>query len=570
MKNYSTIRKFCFIYVLCFVYISLTFADTLLENNITVGNSVEHKNQQLDLYLDLIRYNTQEKIGILPYILKNKQGIYLEIGTGGDPIAKMLSKIPLTSNTTLIASDIEPTVLKALPKRHPELQPYLDAQQGVQLKLEQLDATDMSMFKNDFFDGINASSLVHEIFSYAGGFEGIRSFFKEAFRTLKIGGVLIYRDPECVAHKKQPVILSLKNKNIRLFAHIFLYKFLDSRGSALANSGCKVKVYNPEEVKFTIFKKGSLSPIVLTYEEYLNVPSYDIDFSREYTIALPCGLYRELARHYLTYLHQCNPLSYVKCTPNIIQEQYDISYFAHSTNSLLSMFLNDNEKSFKEKKISLKQKIKLDQEIEAKTHVLEFGIPLCFTSSKEQCKLRKLLEKYSLLPSSYIISISDNSCLLDYRIFGLLYDEINTIIGNGFNDFLVDSDVDHAKWLKREGEEFYFYFSADELITEVLQTTQSELIDDQGNKTIFVLCPFAKDKNEFIERNCYSEILNNSMQVCDLLGYPIKVIDGKRVVHFSKMTLNSAITICKNIIKKSPMDYVKLQTYLESLSCNKN
>ena len=68
---------------------------------------VDHKNMQLKLYLDAIQYNVQEKIGILPYILEKKSGIYLEIGTGGDPIAELMKNIPTDYNVEIIASDVD-------------------------------------------------------------------------------------------------------------------------------------------------------------------------------------------------------------------------------------------------------------------------------------------------------------------------------------------------------------------------------------------------------------------------------------------------------------------------------
>src|SRR4029077_11699284 len=88
-------------------------------------SNVNHKNLQLNLYLDLIKYNTQEKLGIFPYILENPSGTYLEVGTGGDPVADLLSKIPDELSPTIIASDVDERVLMSLAERHPKLQKYL-------------------------------------------------------------------------------------------------------------------------------------------------------------------------------------------------------------------------------------------------------------------------------------------------------------------------------------------------------------------------------------------------------------------------------------------------------------
>lgn len=562
MKNFLKAKFQHFVFLIC----GLSVFDASSQNNLEKRfNAVDHKNLQLNLYLDSIQYNTQEKMGILPYILKKNGGVYLEIGTGGDPIAQMLSKISKTSDVTLIASDIDEGVLKSLPARHPELQKYLEAKFGPKLTMMQLDATDMSVFEEESLDGINASSLIHEVVSYAGGFEGMNKFFSEAARTLKAGGILFYRDPESVFNSEAPVLLSLKNKNIRLFAHIFLYKFLDKRGSSLGRAERKFSLYKPEDVLFTVFKKNATHSTSLTYEEYLKEPSYDIDFSRNYVITLPCGLYRELARHYLTYLQHCNPLVYVKCVPDISSGQYGVNYLAHSTSKTFSSFLAQDNQSIKDGKIDLSQKIRLDQHIHDISQVLEFGVPLHFSSKRGQCKLRNTLQKYGLAPQSYIIPLNNEDCLLDYRVFGMLHDEIQAKIFDEFNGLLNEADIRHAQWLTREGEESYFYLSADELITAVLKLTQIEHVDESGNKKIFVLCPISAEHNRCIERMCYSELLRNSLEVVDDLGYEIDVRDGKRIIHFSKMPLDSALKICMDIVDRAPLNYKKLKAYIDSI-----
>lgn len=562
-NNLLQYSKYFLIFTFC-LFVKCSFG-AQAANEPKIVNSVEHKNLQLDLYLDLIRYNSQEKIGILPYILQNPEGVYLEIGTGGDPIAEMLDKIPADSQVTLVASDIDENILKALPYRHPELKKYIDATKGAKLKLQKLNAVDMSIFKDNFLSGINASSILHEIISYAGGFDGMGKFFKEAFRTLKPGGVLVYRDPENVADKESIVSVKLKNKSIRLFAHIFLYKFLDRRGSTLAKNGTKFELYKPGDVNFKIYKKNELSAVNLTYDQYLEVPSYDIDFSRRYMITLPKGLYRELARHYITYLHQCNPLMFVKCIPDIASGKYTINYLAHSTSSVFNNFLGKNNWQVQKGKINTLQKNELDQEIDKNTQVLEFGVPLHFASKVRESELRSLLKKYDLNPSNYIIALNNGDCLLDYRIFGMLYDEINQQVFDKFNGVVDKKMEEHAKWLKREGEEFYFYCSDDELITKVLETTLAESDNTKDSQEIYVLCPLSETHNKFINRLCYTEILNSSLEVHDKLGYAVEVKDGKRIIHFCKKSLKEAISICKSIIEASPLEYQNLQNLIDKI-----
>lgn len=557
----KTIMKKIINYFLLFTTIS-SISNIYCKNEY---NSVEHKNSQLNLYLDLIRYNCNEKIGILPYILEKSKGTYLEIGTGGDPVAKMLDKIPSTSDISIIASDIDEDVLKSLPIRNPKLQKYIDAQSGPKLELQKLNAIDMGIFEDNFFSGINASSVVHEIFSYENGFEGIEKFFKEAFRTLKPRGVLVYRDPEGVRNNKSIVSVNLQNKSLRLFFHIFIYKFLDKKGSFLGKTERKVQVYSPEEIIFHIYKKNELDIINLTYNQYLEIPSYDIDFYRNYKVTLPFGLYRELARHYLTYLHQCNPLSFIKSTPDVNSDLYNIYYFSHSTSDKVNKFLKEYNEHIVDGKINNEQKNMIERTIDENTKVLEFGIPLHFTSKLKEIQLRNLLKKHGFTPENYIIALNNNSCLLDYRIFGIFYDEISEQIFDRFNGLINKKDEVHAKWLKREGEEFYFYYSDDELISNAAKATITESKNEKGEKEVFVLCPLSKKHNKFVHRICYTELLRSSLNVNDSLGYPIEVKDGKRVIHFCKMNLQEALQIYKEIIISYPLKYPKLQEVVNNL-----
>lgn len=121
----------------------------------------------------------------------------MDLGTGGDSIAYMLNKIPDELPETLIGTDLDQTILKAIPQRHPEVSPYLmqsDAT-NLQLKLLRMDATNMDPLSENSVDGISASALTHEIFSYVPVKDGLDQFFIELIRVLKPHGVFVYRDP---------------------------------------------------------------------------------------------------------------------------------------------------------------------------------------------------------------------------------------------------------------------------------------------------------------------------------------------------------------------------------------
>lgn len=524
-------------------------------------NPVDHKNLQLNLYLDFIKYNTQEKLGILPYILANPDGIYLEVGTGGDPIAALLSKIPDTMSPTIIASDVDAHILKLLPERHPQLNKYLTAQRiGPQLKLQQLDATVMSRFSDNYLSGINASAVVHEIISYAGGLPALDKFFLESFRVLKPAGVLIYRDPESVNQKEEIVVTNFKTPAIRLFTHIFLVKFLDDSCGKLALAGRKSKTYNLDTIAITFYKKNEISPSKLSYKEYLRLRSFEVDFSRPYSLALPRGLCREIERHYLTYLHQCNPLMYVTCVPSIESGSYFVNYLAHSTSTIFEDFLKIKGMSMVDSVVDVNVKRVLEQKIANNIQSIEYGILLHFSSKSKERQLYALLKQYGFEPHIYLVHTREGECLLDYRIFGLLYDHMHEKIFDQHNGPINKEDNVHAQWLKREGEEIYAYYSDDELIARVAELTLVHNADAE----CFMLCPLSSAHNKFVPRLCYEEVLRGSLDINDALGYPVEIKEGKRIIHFGKMPAKEALVILEKIVENNPQNYQQIQKFMNS------
>jgi hypothetical protein len=122
-------------------------------------------------------------------------------------------------------------------------------------------------------------------------------------------------------------------------------------------------------------------------------------------------------------------------------------------------------------------------------------------------------------------------------------------------------DIIHAQWLKREGEETYAYYSDDQLITKVAEISLGQNAD--GNEPL-ILCPISAVHNKFIPRLCYDEVLKNSLDINDALGYPVEIKEGKRIIHFRKMSLKEAFVIYQDIIKTNPQNYECLQKFLDS------
>lgn len=534
----------------------------LSEDNVI--NTVDHKNTNLVKYLDLIKYNIKEKTEILPYILEEEDGVFLEIGMGGDPIINLFSQIPSNKNATIIASDVDNRILELLLERHPQLEKYAsNHSSGPKLILKQLNAIDMQYFSDNYLSGINASSLVHEIVSYAGGINAFNSFFKESFRVLKPDGVLIYRDPEAVLLKNKTVKANLKNKSIKLFTHIFLTKFLDNSYCNLAKSNKKFVQYNAKDITFYCYKQYSKELCTLTYDEYLKTQSYDIDFSRQYTVRLPLGLIREIERHYLVYLKECNPLAFVKCMPKINTDLFFLSYLSNNSIKAFQEFLTYNQVESKDGLINSETKDLLNETIDNKVKPIEYGLKILIPSQVKKQKLINLLKQEGFEPGFYIKLIKKDTYLIDYRLFSLFYDFFSESILDENNKLLNPEDAVHAIYLKSEGDETYCYYSDDELISKVAMIT---LEDNKDPSNLMVLCPVSAEHNKFIPRICYQKVLNDVVEVTDNAGYSIKNKEGKRIIHFKKTELSKAIEIYKTIINSDPDRYINLQSLVNTLT----
>lgn len=129
---------------------------------------------------------------------------------------------------------------------------------------------------------INASSVLHEIFSYAGGYSGINSAVRGISRTLKKDGFFVYRD--ILALEDEGDIHDRKTHSYSTSSWIrFIKIFLPYY---LVNAQHPYHHYEDA----VIVKQGSEC---ITYES--------IDCSKDMMIEAPVGLLREIQRHYLTF-----------------------------------------------------------------------------------------------------------------------------------------------------------------------------------------------------------------------------------------------------------------------------
>jgi SAM-dependent methyltransferase len=504
---------------------------------------VSHKDEQLEIYLDMIAAHLEEKTEIVQHIKKNPSGTYLDVGTGGDGIAAILRKIGDSTTTTLIAGDIDSQILENIPKRHPEILKYLIASsvdtKETKLFLKELDATQLKEFKDNSLDGINASALVHEIVSYAGGYDGIRRFAKELCRVLVPGGIFVYRDPESVYNRNEMISANILALPLKYFANIFLPKFLDRKFS---KKGGKHDVYPSKDIFFEFYKKNESKITLADYETYIKIPTKDIDFQRPYNLILTRALCQELERHYLMFLHEYASLLFIKGQYDFEKNSYKIAFRAPRAHAEFLSYCKKLDIPVNDGAIAVNDYQKLQ--------VYQMSIPnnlgegLKLLEARGPC-LQRLQEIYERHGFDFETSIDKKTDIriFDYKVLVFLWHELKPIFSDAELCSIAEDSRHLLDWLQREGEEVYYYASPDEFIMFMGKESMTT-IDGQ----VYMLAPLSPKYNKSIVRQGYSSFLAESLIVTNESGAALRHDDRKRIIHFGKMTIDEALARYKEII----------------------
>lgn len=134
---------------------------------------------QID-YLRALSQNHPEKSRMLYEFLDqypSRKLRVMDLGSGDGKVAQSLQSFP---NVETIAGDKNTGYLEQFSST-----PVLHR---VGLEAQALP------FKDKIFDAVNASSVLHEVYSYGGGFKGVEQCVSEAARILKPGGKFFLRD----------------------------------------------------------------------------------------------------------------------------------------------------------------------------------------------------------------------------------------------------------------------------------------------------------------------------------------------------------------------------------------
>lgn len=278
------------------------------------ASDLRHKHPSIDKYLDGISGNIDEKSFVLDRIEARlpelgSQPTVLEIGVGG---GECLEKMLETANDRglkgprFIGVDIDPTVIDKAIDRHPTLRTKHD--EG-NLSFLCADAKNLDGIPNNSVDFINASAVVHEVYSYGGGSDAVRQFFRACLRVLKPGGELIYRDPLSPCKPEEFIKLISMSPEAKTF-YLFFVPYFFSRRNALEDidtvmhDSSTLRQLNESIIRISRFNPSTSDNTLsstrdeMTMAEFLNTPLSDIDMSKGITINCGNLAATDLTRHF--------------------------------------------------------------------------------------------------------------------------------------------------------------------------------------------------------------------------------------------------------------------------------
>lgn len=452
--------------------------------------------QWLDLYLDSINHSLDEKFPILSTILENIKlddkltKTYLEIWVWQGPIKKIISSIPAKANMKIIWCDIDPEVINYNIK-DPFFFKYFKKKQWIKVEFLQTNGMDLP-FENNSIDWINASSVLHEIFSYSWWFKWIDRFFQQCNKVLKIGGVVWYRD---LLYKNQDTnfaIYEIVDKPLKLFINIFIWKFI------LQPSNFNL-VFHPDSILIT-YKNINWKNYTKNIPDFQKVSTKEIDFLWKFMIYSPHILWKEIERHYIIFLSEFNPyhLAIQLCEKNIKVDEKTLFKIKNKSNNLFESLHCNSFKAPLLKIISKTINGKLER------WKVSYWDKMVLWGKEQQIDIKDLY--YNICEKYSIESVSD--------------DDIKDLL---------------KRW-RSEWEESYFYLSPNELINRVAQVSYNET--DQT-----ILFPIQYQE---IEREKYSSLFKG------VINRSNKYIpkDWKVVIVFKKISILDLKHIYKNTTKE--------------------
>jgi hypothetical protein len=502
----------------------------------------------------------KEKTQLIEHIINKPNGTFIDIGTGGDSIAVMASQIPLGFRPTLIAADIDPLVIQSILKRRPEMKALINSSTGPKINLEILSATNMHSVKDSSISGIQASALVHEVFSYTPVKSSIDQFVSEVCRVLEKDGVLVYRDPKWVDKPLVHCTMIIKNPIAKYYTSLFLPKFLDRTFSLIRDyqdKCCKPTLYSHADVKFNLYLKNSNECKQFSFKEFLRTPIINIDYDKSFSIEAPHGLIAEIQRHYVLFLANYFAPGFIDS--DSFKHDLKVKDLHKDTRKIFLNFVKKNS-------------IPMQNDV-----IKKENFPLCFKELKNLNQIFKEGSKLNITKKPQIISwiqklyvegidknliymFDKETLIVDPKILTLLFQGKDKGISQFITDSVPQGLLEH---LKMEGEEHYFYKTTDDLITYFGQFSLFLLKD--SDKKNYCLAPIDENSLKEAPRDFYKSILKRDFFVTDQHGNIQEPVTEKNIIHFQLQPKEKAFSIYRRLVLNHKNKYPALQKWMENV-----
>jgi hypothetical protein len=141
-------------------------------------------------------------------------------------------------------------------------------------------AQDVGTILDDPVDVVSASALLHEVYSYGGGYSGLHSMIRTLPTVLRPGGMFAYRDVYAV---KAP---SLHDRCMQTYTSRSWLRFL--------------RMFIPQYLQEGTHPYHSASDLVVFRQDSRVVPAVDLCARTSVVASAPVGVFREIQRHYVT------------------------------------------------------------------------------------------------------------------------------------------------------------------------------------------------------------------------------------------------------------------------------
>lgn len=329
---------------------------------------------------------------------------------------------------------------------------------------------------------------------------------------------MVYRDPTLQSNPEDINSLIIKNDFAKKFISLFLPKLLDTKLTQLTDmyeNSIKPNFHYQEKVGFTLYLVGQNKPTNLSYHNFFSIKSTDVDFNKDIIITAPRRLLSEIQRHYILFVKDVYPIAFVddkfvncdlaKHTPE--RAKKTVNSFAKSLGIDFSTKLSTSDL----KKLT-NERAKIDD-------LINNGVIIKNTESRDVKLLKKLLESRDI--STHLYRILPEGIWLDAKLFTILYNRLQKSVWP--NNLPIESMI----WLTREGEEFYFYFTAEELINYLHKFCSFFLKDT--NKEGYLLNPV---QIKHATRDLYVNLLEKDMIQLDDNNTKQPFITSKTIITF--------------------------------------